>query len=124
MALSEVIIKADILAIASQLSTLNDAAWVTILAFVNAFEGIDCDPSLRKLALCLLGAHLGTMAGTTGASGATTSVIAESAGGLKRTYAQPGSTSTENAGLDRTDYGKQFLAIMKMSISSRGPFLV
>jgi hypothetical protein len=120
------IYKHDVLALASQLSTLPDAAWVMILAFLNDFDGLDCDASLRKLALCLLGAHLGTISGTVGASGATTSVISESAGGLRRTYAQPTSSSstTSSAELNRTTYGQQFLAILKMSAGSRGPILV
>lgn len=118
------IIKADVLALASQLSTLNDTAWVMILAFINDFKGLDCDPTLRKLALTLFAAHLGTMAGSTGASGATTSVISESAGGLRRTYAQPIATGTSAAELSRTDYGQQFLAILNMASCTRGPILV
>lgn len=116
------IIKADILSLAPQLSVLNDAAWVMILAFINDFD-MECDPTLRKLALSLFGAHLGTISGTTGASGASTAVISESAGGLKRTYAQPGSSATASSELGRTNYGQQFLALLKMSCT-RGPFLV
>ena len=114
----------DVLAVASQLSTLPDATWVMILAFVNDFKGLDLDPTLRKQALSLLGAHLGTVSGTVGASGATTAVIAESAGGLRRVYAQPTSSSTSSAELNRTTYGQQFLAILKMSPTTRGPILV
>lgn len=118
------ILKSDVLAIASQLSTLSDATWVMVLAFVNSMEGLDMEPELRKLALCFLAAHLGTLAGTEGASGATTSVIAESAGGLKRTYAQPTASSGTSAELNRTAYGQQYLALLTMSYSVRGPILI
>lgn len=116
------ILKTDVLALAPQLSTLPDAAWVVILAFVNTF-GFDGDPTLKKLALSLFGAHLGTISGSTGASGATGPVISESAGGLKRTYAQATSTAA-TADLNRTTYGQQFLALLKFSPWSRGPILL
>ncbi len=96
--------------------------WVMILAFVNDFESLG-DPSLRKLMLSLFAAHLGTVVGPTGASGATTAVISESAGGLKRTYAQPTSGSATGE-LGRTTYGQQFLALLKFSAGTRGPILV
>lgn len=114
-------IKADILALAPQLSTLPDAAWVFVLAFLNDFD-IDCDPSLRRLALSFLGAHMAMVSGSFSASGATTTVVSESAGGLKRTYAQPTSTSAQSD-LTRTPYGQQYLALMAFSCT-RGPFLV
>lgn len=120
--MSSTIIKADVLAVASQLSTLSDAAWVMILAFINDMD-LSLEPSLRKLALSFLGAHLGTVSGTLGASGATGAVISESAGGLKRTYAQPTTTAAQSD-LNRTTYGQQFLAFMAFSWSTRGPFLV
>jgi len=115
------IIKADVLALSPQLSALNDAAWVLILAFVNDFTGLNLDPSLRKLALCLLAAHLGVVSYNASSSDSTTAVVSESAGGLKRTYAQPIASASSTQELDRTDYGKQFLAIMKMSPTTRGP---
>lgn len=123
--MSDTIIRADILALAPQLSTLSDAAWVLILQFVNDFNGVTLDPTLRKLTLTLLAAHLATIAGTTGASGSVTAVISEAAGGLKRTYANPSAIKSQSAaGFNRTTYGQQFLLLTSMSISSRGPFLV
>lgn len=116
------ILKTDVLATAPNLN-LTDAAWVRILAFVNSFKGLDDDPALKKEALCFLAAHFGTIHGSTGASGATGSVMSESAGGLKRTYAQPVFAMTD-AELNRTTYGQQYLAIMKFSVYTRGPFLV
>lgn len=116
------ILRTDVLAVAPQLSTLPDAAWVMILALVNDFDW-DCDPVLKKLALCFFGAHLGTVSGSTGASGATGPVISESAGGLKRTYAQATSTASV-ADLNRTTYGQQFLALLKFGACTRGPVLV
>lgn len=117
------ILKADVLALAPQLSTLPDGAWAMILRFLNTMEGPQCDPQLRKLALCLLGAHIGTISGTTGATGATGPVIAETAGGLKVTYAEA-VTTANSSDYGLTVYGQQFLAIMKMSSTTRGPILV
>lgn len=117
------IIKADVLALAPRLSSLPDAAWVIILAFVNDFKGLDTQPTLRKLALCLLAAHLGVISGSSGSNGATGPVISETVGGLKRTYAQA-LTLAQNSEYSRTSYGQQFLAIMKMSTGTRGPMLV
>lgn len=117
------ILKSDVTALAPQLSTLPDAAWVQIIEFINDFDAFGDDVTLRKLALCLLGAHLGTVSSTLGATGATGPVISESAGGLKRTYAVSVTTAM-NADLSRTTYGQQFLAILKMSAGTRGPILV
>lgn len=119
------ILKADVLAIAPQLSSLSDAAWFTILAFVNTFQLPTVNKPLRRLALIFLAAHLGTVAGAggMGASGATGPVISESAGGLKRTYAQATVTSS-NSDLGATSYGIQYMAILKMSPEVRGPFLI
>lgn len=117
-----VIYKHDVLAFAPQLSTLPDAAWVTVLAFVNAFD-FSCDPTLRKLALCLLAAHVAVVTYNAGTSDSTTAVISESAGGLKRTYAQP-VASGSSSDFDRTDFGKQFKVITGFSVGTRGPFLV
>src|SRR5688572_16554556 len=116
------ILKSDVLSVAPQLSTLPETAWVMILLFLNDFD-ISCDPSLRKLALSLLGAHLGEVAGTTGASGTSGAVISETAGGLKRTYAQP-TTSAATSDLSRTTYGQQYLALLQMSIGTKGPRLI
>lgn len=118
------ITKADVLAIAPQLSTLTDMAWVTILAFINTFEGLDCDPALKRMALIFLAAHLGTMSGSTGSSGATGPILSESAGGLKRTYAQASSSSASSSDLGQTPYGIQYLAILKMAPCIAGPFLL
>lgn len=118
------ILKADVLAIAPQLSTLSDAAWFTILAFINTFEGLDCDPAMKRMALIFLAAHFGTMSGSTASSGATGPVLSESAGGLKRTYAQASSSSASSSDLGQTPYGIQYLAILKMSPCVAGPFLL
>jgi hypothetical protein len=120
--MSATIVKADVLAVASKLATVSDAAWVVVLAFVNTFKGFGTDEELRKVALCLLAAHLISITGTVGASGATGSVISESAGGLKITYAQPMMAVTAIE-LSRTTYGQQFLAIMQFSTATRGPFV-
>jgi len=118
-----VIYKHDVLALAPQLTELPEPAWVMILAFVNAFT-FNCDPTLRKLALCSLAAHFGVLNYNASMSSATTAVVSESAGGLKRTYAQPIATSTAAADFDRTDFGKQFMAIANMSSTTRGPRLI
>lgn len=115
------ILKADVIAIAPQLSTLSDAAWFTILAFINTFKGLKCDPALRRMALIFLAAHLGSISGTSGsgASGATGPVISESAGGLKRTYAQAVATSSStNSSLGQTSYGMQYRTIVGFSYAA------
>lgn len=117
------IFKADVLALAAELSALPDAAWVMVLAFVNSFRGLDCDLPLKKLALSFLAAHFATVAGFAGSSGATGPVISETVANLKRTYAA-GITTASQADLNRTGYGQQFLALMKFSPRTRGPFLV
>lgn len=119
------ITRADVLALAPALSTLSDAAWVIILAFINTFEGIVCDPQLKKLALTFLAAHIGAII-KGGSSGATGAVLSETAGSLKRTYGQLTTLTqaTTNATFYQTPYGQQFLGILSMSHSTRGPFLV
>lgn len=107
----------DVMAIAPQLAP-TDGAWVMILAFVNAFR-FRCDESLRKLALCFLGAHLAELCGSVGASGATGPVISEQAGGLSRVYAAA-STDYE---LSRTTYGQQFLMVANFNARARGAVL-
>ncbi len=118
------IYKHDVLALAPGLSTLPEQAWLMILAFVSSFEGLNCDLTLRKLALCLLAAHQGTIMSNSSVSDATTSVISESAGGLKRTYSQPTASDASTGELSRTNYGQQFLAILKMSASTGGGVLI
>ena len=116
------ILKTDILAIAPQLSTLPDSAWFTILAFINTFKGFKCDPALKRMALIFLAAHLGSMASSTGSSGATGPVVSESAGGLKRTYGVSSSSTTSDLG--QTPYGIQYLAIIGMSPELALPVLL
>ncbi len=117
------IYKVDVLAVAPELATLPDAAWIMVLAMVNSMKGMRCEPALRKLALCFMAAHFGSIAGYAGSSGTTGPIVSETLANLKRTYAQ-GITTASNADLNRTTYGQQLLALLKFSVSTRGPFLV
>ncbi len=115
------ILKADVLAMAPGLSTLPDAAWFTILAFVNTFTGLTCDKPLRRMALTLLAAHFGTLLASAGSSGGGTvagPVISESAGGLKRTYANTAATSNTSS-MSETPFGRQYLFVLGMAPNLR-----
>jgi hypothetical protein len=116
------VLRTDVLAIAPELSTLTDQAWVDILAYVNATSASAFDDiTAHRLARIFLAAHLGT-ASKRAASGAVGPVIAEAVGGLRRSYANS-AASTDTSSLSQTMYGNQYLAILKSS-GTAGPFLV
>lgn len=115
------IVKTDVLAIAPELSTVVDAAWTDILAYVNQVVLTECDSDIdRRLARIFLAAHLGTVSkrGVTGAAGPLTS---ESAGGVKRSYAPP--SSTDVSSMSSTRYGLQYIDILGASLV-HGPMVV
>ncbi len=122
MVLPITILKSDVIAMAPELTTLTDQAWVDILAYVNGMseDGIDDSVTLR-LAKILLAAHFGTMSkrAFTGAAGPVTG---ESAGGLRRSYGLV-ALSSADAALGQTMYGMQYLGILRSS-NAHGPFLI
>ncbi len=123
------IYKFDVLAMAPELTTLTELAWVDILAFANAMSpvGFDNDPSAYRFAKILLCAHYGTVsrrASSSGSSGTSGPVIREAAGGLQRSYAPTGaSSSASTSNFTQTMYGQQYLSLLQMC-APHGPFLV
>ena len=115
------IIKTDVLAIASGLSTLEDQAWLDLLTYVNEFDftTLDSDQTVR-MARILLAAHLG-MSIKKAPVGAVGPVISEAAGGVRRAYGFSSSSSTE--GLEASMYGQTLKTIL-MSSGAHGPFVV
>ena len=115
------IIKADVLAIAPELSTLSDQAWVDLLAYANEFDfsSLDSEHTVRMARIFLV-AHWGlrTKRASVGAVGP---VISEAAGGVRRAY---GFSSTVNTTeLSSTPYGLTLTSILSMS-GAHGPFIV
>lgn len=116
------IVKADVLAVAPELSTLTDEFWTDLLLYVNEFDftSLDTEQTVR-MARIFLCAHLGARAkrSSTGAAGP---VISEAAGGVRRTY---GSVDTSGGltELGATQYGLTLQSILTMS-GAHGPFLV
>ena len=117
------ILKPDVLAIAPELSTIADGAWVEILAYVNEIPLSAFDDSVptHRLARIFLAAHIGTVS-KRAVTGAVGPVTAESAGGLRRSYGAV-ATSTDTSNLSSSMYGTQYMTILNASYA-RGPFLV
>lgn len=117
------IIKADVIAVAPELSTLSDQFWVDILAYANEFDftSLDTEQTVRMARIFLI-AHLGARAKRSG-SGVAGPVISEAAGGVRRAY---GMLTTNGGGLTdlgSTPYGQTLEAILTMS-GAHGPFLL
>lgn len=116
------IIKADVLAIASELSTLSDQAWLDLLSYVNEFDFSSLDTvQTVRMARIFLAAHFGTRT-KKAAVGAVGPVISEAAGGVRRAYGFNSSTADVNE-LGSTMYGLTLISILSMS-GAHGPFLV
>lgn len=117
----EDILKADVLAIASELSTLTDQAWVDILAYANEFDFTSLDTvQTVRMARILLAAHFGYRI-KKAATGTTGPVISEAAGGVRRSYGFNPSTF-DSASLSTTPYGMTLNVILSMS-GAHGPFV-
>jgi hypothetical protein len=117
------ILRVHVLAIAPELSTLSDQAWVDILAYVNEMSAVafDGDVSAYRMARLFMAAHIGTTS-RRAATGAVGPVLMEAAGGLRRTYGEASAT-TDTGSLSQTMYGTQYLAILRSS-GAAGPFLI
>lgn len=119
---SNPIVKSDVLAIAPELVSVHDDAWVDILNYVNnmSIKAIR-DPYTFRLARIFLAAHYGTVSkrAYTGAAGP---VVSEAAGGLRRAYGLV-ALSSADAALGQTMYGMQYLGLLRSS-NAAGPFLV
>lgn len=119
------VIKADVLALpklSTQLGTMDDSAWVAILAFVNEFdmEQVESEATTH-LARIYLAAHLAltTKQAFTGAAGPVTG---EGAGQVRRSYGLLATAAGTNS-LNGTQYGQALLAILSLS-AAHGPVLV
>lgn len=124
----EDIIKADVLAMATELTTLSDQAWLDILTWANEFDfsSLDTEQTVR-MARILLCAHFGRRIQATGSSGAlgpTGPIISEAAGGVRRTYGNVSGSSGGGAlaELDTTPYGLLLATILSTSLI-RVPFV-
>lgn len=114
----------DVVGFASEMSSVAEEVQDYVLAYVN--DALDPDqfggtasPKFR-MARLFLAAHIGSGArpGTDGS--VVGPVIAESAGGLSRTYANV--VSSAMADLEATTYGQQFQAMIRRS-PARLPFI-
>lgn len=117
------IIKADVLAVAPELSTLTDQFWLDLLTFANEFDftSLDTEQTVR-MARIFLCAHLGSRAkrSSTGAAGP---VVSEAAGGVRRAYGFIGGSAGALTDLTSTQYGITLQFILATS-GAHGPFLV
>lgn len=118
-----VIVKADVLAFAPELSTLTDAAWADVLAYVNTFDISHTgeDAQTVRMARIFFAAHMGTMDKRASSSSAGP-VTSESAGGVRRSYGLLASFSGANS-LSSTRYGQLYADLLSMSLAN-GPMLV
>ncbi len=122
------IIKADVTAMASELTALSDQAWVDILQWANEhdFTSLDTEQTVR-MARILLCAHFGKRilaVGGSGSVGPVGPVISEAAGGVRRAYGNVGGSSGTGAlsELSTTPYGL-LLATILSSSGVHGPFV-
>jgi hypothetical protein len=112
----------DVLAIASELSTVPAGAQTVILGYANEHYKSDYfggETSFEfKLLRMLLAAHLASATTTEGSAGASTGglVTAESLGGIARQYTYAGlDLSSSDAALQTTAYGRQVRSMVRSS---------
>jgi hypothetical protein len=115
---------ADVVAIATELSTIDGAARVFILEYVNgpgldpaSFDGEDGHTT--RFARIYLAAHLGSSIGKGAAGAAGGPVTSESMGGLSRSYSV-GSVAASADSTGSTDYGRRYEALVKNSLARIG----
>lgn len=117
------IIRADVLAIAPELSVLTDQAWVDLLDYANEFDFTELDTEQTvRMARIFLCAHFGSRAVRSG-TGVAGPVISEAAGGVRRAYGFVKSAGGAQGEFGSTMYGTTLLSILTMS-GAHGPFLV
>jgi hypothetical protein len=121
------IVWADVITIATELSTVDGAARVFILTYVNGpamdpacFDGED--GYTTRMARIYLAAHMGSSIGKGAAGAAGGPVSSESMGGLSRSYGSASvASSVDSTG--STDYGRRYEALVKNSLA-RLPFVI
>jgi hypothetical protein len=118
------IVKQDVLDHAAELSEVEDAAWARILAYVNRFDlsWVGEDDDTTTMARIYLAAHIGLTIKPGSSVTAAGPVVSESVGGVRRTYANLATSTTESS-LSSTKYGRQYNQILTSSLVN-GPFLV
>jgi hypothetical protein len=118
------IVKQDVLDFASELSTVTDAVWTKVLAHVNQINltSDDSDED-RVLARIYLAAHIARVVKFANSEENNVSgpVTSESVGGIRRTYANITSATTQSA-LKTTPYGQLYLDLL-MGTFCNGPQL-
>lgn len=119
----EDIIKADVLAVAPELSTLSDQFWLDMLNYANEFDftSLDTEQTVR-MARIFLCAHLGARAKRSG-TGVAGPVTSEAAGGVRRSYGLVAGIGGSLEELNSTQYGLTLKFILSSS-GAHGPFLV
>lgn len=121
------ILWASVLALAPELTTVNDQARAFILSYVNGpgvdpacFDG-EAGPTTR-LARIYLAAHMGAGVDKGAAGAAGGPVTSESAGGLSRSYSV-GAVASSADQTGSTAYGRMFESLVKNSLA-RLPFVI
>jgi len=125
----------DVLAMAPELNTVTDPAWIDILAYVNVhdltkfnYATVPCVPGLNfgntsedgqtaRMARIYLAAHMGKML-KLGGSAAAGPVTGESVGGVRRSYGLIAQIPGWLASLSTTRYGQLYLEIVGMSLAA------
>lgn len=116
------IVKQDVIDFDSTLSTVPDAVWTKALAVANEINLTSDDTDAdRTLARIYLAAHWATLMKPGSNSSAAGPVISESVGGIRRSYANTVSATTENS-LRTTKYGRAYLELLAMTFCN-GPHL-
>ncbi len=126
IALATDIFRDDVTGMDPKLAALPDDAWFPLLAYVNTLPDTAIDPGggadgpTVRLARLFLAAHFATciLRGGTAAG----PVTGETAGALRRTYGLMQLKTGVN-GLNTTQYGLQYQAIVDMS-PAHGPFVL
>lgn len=107
----------DVIAVASELSAVDEEAQFDLLAYVNnalavAEFGGEGAPAL-KLARVYLAAHMATIGPASSGAAVAGPVISESAGGLSRSYALVGGVTSGS--FDTSAYGRVFADLVRRS---------
>lgn len=116
---------ADVIAIASELDAVEDAARAIILAHVNGAlnAAVFGNAGSLRLARIYLAAHLGTFSLPDSTGFSSGDVVAESVGGISRTYAAVAAAAS-GTGIDGTTYGNEYRNILRMQPKARLPFVL
>jgi hypothetical protein len=114
----------DVIAFAPELSTVDVAAQVAILAYINATFNVSewggsTAPMLR-LGMIYLAAHFGTITGQ-GANGAAGPVTKESVGEISREYME--ASFSTGSDLSSSSYGQMYRTLVRQS-AARAPIVI